>query len=99
MILNSKYTILPTSNFKKELKEIMYYIRYKLKEPLIANKFYKKVVDEIKSLKFMPERYKIINEIYDKTEILRKTSVNNYIIIYKVDNNTRTSFYFTYFSQ
>lgn len=98
MTLNNKYTVLPTSTFKEELKEIMYYIRYKLKEPLTAKRFYKKIVKEIKSLKFMPERYKIIEEIYNKSKILRKTSVNNYVIIYEVNNNTRTSLHFTYFS-
>lgn len=98
MTSNNKYTILPTSTFKEELEGIMYYIRHKLKEPLTAKKFYKKVVNEIKSLKFMPERYKIIEEIHARSKILRKTSVNNYIIIYEVDNNTRTSFHSTYFS-
>lgn len=99
MTLNNNYTILPTSTFKQELEEIMYYITHKLKEPLVAKRFYKKVVNEIKSLKFMPERYKIIERIYNnKSKILRKTSINNYVIIYEVNNNTRTSLYFTYFS-
>ena len=60
MTLNNKYTILLTSAFKEELEEIMYYIRHKLKEPLTSKRFYKQVVNEIKSLKFMPEIYKII---------------------------------------
>lgn len=98
MTLNNKYTVLPTSTFKEEFKEIMYYIRHKLKEPLTAKRFYKKVVNEIKSLKFMPERYKAIEKIYNRSKVLRKTSVNNYVIIYEVNNNTRTSLHFTYFS-
>lgn len=98
MTLNNKYTVLLTSTFKEEFKEIMYYIRHKLKEPLTAKRFYKKVVNEIKSLKFMPERYNVIEEIYNKSKILRKTSINNYVIIYEVNNNTRASLYFTYFS-
>ena len=51
MTLNNKYTVLPTSTFKEEFKEIMYYIRHKLKEPLTAKRFYKKAVNETKSLK------------------------------------------------
>lgn len=98
MTLNNKYTVLPTSTFKEEFKEIIYYIKHKLKEPLTAKRFYKKVVNEIKSLKFMPERYKAIEKIYNKSKILRKTSVNNYVIIYEVNNYTRTSIHFTYFS-
>lgn len=98
MTLNNKYTIFPTSAFKEELEEVMYYIRHKLKEPLTAKRFYKKVVNEIKSLKFMPERYKAIEKIYNRSKVLRKTSVNNYVIIYEVNNNTRTSIHFIYFS-
>lgn len=98
MTLNNKYTVLPTSTFKEEFKEIIYYIKHKLKEPLTAKRFYKKVINEIKSLKFMPEKYKAIEERYNKSKILRKTSVNNYVIIYEVNNYTRTSIHFTYFS-
>lgn len=63
-----KYHIRPTTTFKEELEDIIYYIKQKLKE------------------------------VYSKTRILRKTSVNNYIIIYEVKNDTRRSLYFTYFS-
>ena len=72
MTLNNKYTVLPTSTFKEEFKEIIYYIKHKLKEPLTAKRFYKKVINEIKSLKFMPEKYKSIEKIYNKSKILRK---------------------------
>lgn len=41
MTLNNKYTIFPTSAFKEELEEVMYYIRHKQKEPLTAKRFYK----------------------------------------------------------
>lgn len=94
-----KYYIRPTTTFKEELGDIIYYIKQKLKEPSIAKKFYKSVINEIKSLEILPERNKKINEIYDKTRNLRKASVKNYIIIYEISNNTRTSFYSTYFSQ
>lgn len=93
-----KYYIRPTTTFKEELEDIIYYIKQKLKEPLIAKKFYKSVIKEIKSLESMPERYEKLKEVYNKTRILRKTFVSNYIIIYEIDNNTRTSLCSTYFS-
>lgn len=98
MSYNKKYTLLPTSTFKRELGEIIYYIKYKLKEPSIAKSLYNNVIKEIQSLEFMPERYKRIENVYDKSKILRKLSVNNYIIIYEVNDITRTSLYFTHFS-
>lgn len=93
-----KYHIRPTTTFKEELEDIIYYIKQKLKEPVIAKKFYKSVIKEINSLETMPERYEKLKEVYSKTRILRKTSVNNYIIIYELKNYTRRSLYFTYFS-
>lgn len=99
MILNNKFQVLLTATFKEELEEIIYYLKYKLKEPSIAKRFYRKVINEIYSLEFMPERYKRIEVIYyNKTRNLRKTFVNNYIIIYEVKRNMRTGIYFTYFS-
>lgn len=44
MGLINKYTIRPTATFKEELKNIIYYIKINLKEPLIAQKFYNKVL-------------------------------------------------------
>lgn len=32
MTLNNKYTVLPTSTFKEELKEIIFYFKYKLSD-------------------------------------------------------------------
>lgn len=92
-----QYTVLPTATFKEELEEIIYYLKYKLKEQTIAKKFYKKVIEKINSLKFMPERYNKMEQVYEETRDLRKMPVCNYIIIYEVDI-TRKSFYFTYFS-
>lgn len=59
IILNNTYIIQPTATFKEELEQIIYYIKYNLKEPSIAINFYKKVIREVSSLKFMPERYTI----------------------------------------
>lgn len=98
MTLNKKYKVFLTSTFKEEFKEIIYYIKHRLKEPIIAKKFYKKIIYEIKSLEFMPERSNIIKETYHETIALRKIFIDNYVIIYEVKNDIRTSIYFTYFS-
>lgn len=57
MILRDKFTIHTTRQFKEELNEITFLIKFKLKEPLIANNLYKAVIEGISSLSFMPERH------------------------------------------
>lgn len=42
MIYHKQYKILPTTTIKEELEDIIYYIRRKLKEPLLAKRFYQK---------------------------------------------------------
>lgn len=98
MVLINKFTVRPSASFKQELKDIIHYIRVRLKEPLIAKKFYDNVINKISSLSFMPERYMKIYTTKDKSRNIRKLPVKDYLIIYEVNKNTRTSFYFTYFS-
>lgn len=91
-----KYTIKPTPLFEKELENIYKYITFKLQAPITANNLYNKVVKDIYSLEQFPERYPKIS-CY-KNRNLRKLLINKYVVIYEVNNNTRTSFYFTYIS-
>lgn len=96
MTSNKKYIVLPTSTFKEELKNITSYFKYNLKEPLLAKRFYKNVSNKIKSLEFMPEKHTIISNFKNNSKLLRKLLIDNYVIIYEVINDTRTSFHFTY---
>lgn len=98
MILNNKFTVHPTATFKKEFSNIIHYIKYNLKEPLTADKFYQTILNKISTLDFMPERYSKILGYDNKNKNLRNLIINNYIIIYEVVHNTRSSLYFTYIS-
>ena len=98
MIYINKYIIRPSPSFEKELQKIYKHISFKLKEPITANNFYNKVVKEIYSLQHFPERYLKISSYKNKNRNIRRMPINQYIVIYEVDNNTRTSLYFTYFS-
>lgn len=99
MIYINKYVIFSSATFKKELKEIIYYFKQRLKEPMLAKNFYKNIIKETNSLEFMPERYIKITNYKDKNRNLHRLLTYNYIIIYEVDNDKRTSIYFTYFPQ
>ena len=94
----NKFIIFQTADFEEELEKIIYYINKKLKEPNIAEKFYNDVINKILSLSFMPERYMKIKVSKDNHRDIRKLPIKDYLIIYEVNKNTRTSFYFTYFS-
>lgn len=94
----NKFTIFQTADFEEELENIIYYFRKKLKEPIIAEKFYNDVINKILSLCFMPERYMKIDISKDKHRNIRKLPIKDYLIIYEVNKNNRTSFYLTYFS-
>lgn len=98
MISNDKFTVHPTATFKEEFSNIIHYIKYNLKEPLTADRFYQTILKKISTLDFMPERYTKILGYDNKDKNLRNLIVNNYIIIYEVVPNTRPSFYFTYIS-
>lgn len=93
-----QYIINQTPPFENELEFIYRYLAFKLNEPTTANKFYRKAIKEIYSLRYLPERYIRIYDFTNKGRNLRRLLFDNYVIIYEVDNNTRTSLYFTYFS-
>lgn len=97
MTLNEIFKIHPTATFKNELEDIIYYIKNKLKEPHLGDNFYKTVISEISSLDYMPERYmKILNK--NRKRNLRRLPIDKYVVIYEVDNNTRSSLYLTHLS-
>lgn len=92
----NKYKIIWSSEFLNELDDVLYYLTFKLKEINGAKKFYKKVLNSLAPLEYFPNGY---SKIYCNNTSYRKLFVDNYIIIYLVSKNTRTSSYLTYFPQ
>jgi len=76
----NKFEIFFSSTFKEELDNIYNYIYSSLNSPITAVKFYKMVKNSIQNLDFFPERFPKI-ELYN----LRKLTIKNFIIIYKID--------------
>lgn len=91
---NKKYQIKLRNKFKDELDQIYFYLSKILKEPSIANNFHKKVYKTISTLSYFPERYQKISV----TKNIRRIPINGYIILYSVNHDTRSSFYFYIFS-
>ena len=84
-----KYKIQWLDTFKKEVDNIYYYISQILDEPLIAYKFHKKLIQKINSLEYFPERYR---KIKSKDSNIRKIIVDQYIILYQVNNKSKKVF-------
>lgn len=94
----SNHNIFLSNTFKNDFTSIIKYIKYDLKEPKIADKYYNLIISKINTLKYLPERNQIIPNLSGNSLNLRKLQIKNYFIIYKIDSNTRKHLYSTYFS-
>ena len=84
----SKYIVEYSKDSKQDLIDIKKYIKYNLQEPTIANNLNTKIKKEIKELANTPEIYSIIDDDFLKKLEIRKIIVDNYIVFYRVKNNS-----------
>lgn len=82
------YGINLSNQFREELDNIYNYIRFSLASPQTANKIYNNIKNAILSLTFYLERHAKISSMGD----FRKLLINNYVVIYQIDNNSRQVF-------
>ncbi len=88
MEYNKKYLISPSPSFEQEFINIYNYIAFTLNSPNSANKLYHQITNAIYSLQYYPERYTKILTLQN----LRKLTILNYVIIYKINNNSNQIF-------
>lgn len=87
----NNYSIILSPQFLEELDKVCYYLNYSLYSPEAADDLHIKVKYFISRLDLFPERYsKVPLKTNSKYRNLRKMPVDNYIILYEVDNYTRT---------
>ena len=84
--MTEKYEVLLSIKAKEDLKNIAFYIKNNLKEPAIASKYTKMIKNEIKTLSYFPQRNAIINEDTIVDLRIRKTTIKNYIIFYRIND-------------
>lgn len=82
-----KYNIEYSKESKQDLIGIKQYIKYNLQEPEIAQKLISKIRKKINSLKNNPEIYTIIDDDIIKKLEIRKLTVDNYIVFYRIKSN------------
>ena len=83
-----KYNIEYSKESKQDLIGIKQYIKYNLQEPDIAQKLISKIRKQIKSLKYTPEIYAIIDDDIIKKLEIRKLIVDNYIVFFRIKNDS-----------
>ena len=84
----NKYTIELSEEARQDLIEIARYIKYELQEPNTSSKLIKKIQQAIYNLANNPYIYSIIDNDYIKKLELRKLVVDNYLVFYRVLDNT-----------
>lgn len=85
--MNFKVNI--TDNAAADLYQIYDYIEKVLLAPQAAENLYNNIIDMIKSLGEMPERYREYDSERFADKNLRFVNVKNYDILYTVNNQTK----------
>ena len=80
----TKYNIEYSKEAKQDLVRIKQYIKYNLQEPETAQKLISEIRNQINNLKHNPKVYQIIDDDLIKKIEIRKLTVNNYIVFYRI---------------
>lgn len=84
-----KYKIIWLPEAKQDVEQIYLYIKYHLKEPIIAQKLYSKIKNTVLSLKYFPERN--LDAVFYGIDgsNSKRVRINNYILLYEIDKQSR----------
>lgn len=87
---NMEYNIKLTEEFLGEIDEICEYISKKLKAPDASNRLREKVIYNILLLENSPKMFTEIEKMDRIERKYRRMVVNNYVILYTIDENEKT---------
>ena len=74
---------------KEDYKSIIRYIKSKLLEPKIAERYAELIKNEINTLKYNPQKFAIIDYDMIKKYKFRKLIIKNYIAFYRVNEDEK----------
>ena len=74
---------------KEDYKSIIRYIKYKLLEPNIAERYAELIKNEINTLKYNPQKFAIIDYDMIKKYKFRKLIIKNYIAFYRINEDKK----------
>ncbi|MBQ9297658.1 MAG: type II toxin-antitoxin system RelE/ParE family toxin [Clostridia bacterium] len=85
-----EYNIQLTDEFIEGIDEICYYISSTLKSPVASNKLRQKVMYTILTLEKSPRMFTKIEKFSKTKKQYRRIVVNNYVILYTIDEEKKT---------
>ena len=84
----NNHSIKITVDAQKDIRNIIKYIKYKLKEPLIADKMKQRFYDKLKALQDNPF-YAVVDDDRLKEFEYRRVVVGNYLIFYRINETKK----------
>lgn len=85
-----EYNIKLAEEFLEEFEEICNYISDKLKSPDISIQLRRRVIYKISLLEKIPRMFAKIKKMSRLNKQYRRIVINNYIILYAIDDNKKT---------
>lgn len=88
--MSDAYSVIYSPEAMDDLREIYSYIAFTLLVPETAEKQVNRIRKEVRSLDFMPSRYSLVEWEPWKSMGMHKVPVDNFVIYYTVDDESRT---------
>lgn len=85
---NKKYYIHYTPSFYIDLRQIIYYIVFKLKNIIAAENLINKIQEEIYKRSYYSEYYEKYRSLKHRNYTYYRIRIKNYVIFYKINDNT-----------
>ena len=86
-MVSKKHKRIYSPTFSNQLKNILQYITYELKNKIAADNFYNEVMNKIKKRSNAPESYKVFKTLNKGKIKYYRINVKNYTIFYVVKND------------
>ena len=84
-----EYKVQLSNQAKEDYKSIIRYMRYKLLEPNIAERYAELIKNELNTLKYNPQKFTIIDYDIIKQYRFRKLVIKNHIAFYRINENEK----------
>lgn len=88
--MNDEYKVLYLPAALDDMRAIYSYIAFSLKAPDTAEKMIKRILENVRSLSSMPNRYVLVDWEPWRSMGIHKLPVEKYIVYYSADENSMT---------
>lgn len=85
-----QYRLIVSENYHRDIKNILHYIFHNLGSPSTALELLDEVENSLSSLSTLPYRFNLSDDAYLNSKGFRKCIVKNYVIFYKVFEDSKT---------